>query len=63
MKDEHVKDTAQDVAGDVTQCMAEDALGAAGDGGVKVFIVARATFQRRYGQVFPGVPHKAPPCS
>ena len=38
MKDEHVKDLVQDVA--------EGVLGAAEDGGVKVFIVARVIFQR-----------------
>ena len=39
MKDEHVKDAAQNVA--------EDVLGAAVNGGVKMFIVARVIFQRR----------------
>ena len=32
VRDEHVKDAAQDVAGDVTQGVAEDVLGAAEDG-------------------------------
>ena len=47
MKDEHVKDAAQDVAKDVTHDVGEDVLGAAEDGSVKVFIEARVTFQRR----------------
>ena len=38
-----MKDVAQDVAHDV----AENVMGAAKDGGVKVFIVARAIFERR----------------
>ena len=51
MKDEHVrngpvKDAAQDVAEDVAQDVAEDVLGAAEDGSVKAFIVARDTFHR-----------------
>ena len=36
MKDEHVKDAAQDVAEDVTQDVAEDVLGAAEDGSSSV---------------------------
>ena len=32
MRDEHMKDAAQDVAEDVTQAVAEDVLGAAEDG-------------------------------
>ena len=44
MNDEHA---AQDVTKDVTQDLAEDVLGAAEDGSVKVLIVARAIFQRR----------------
>ena len=32
MRDEYVKDAAQDVAEDSTQDVAEDVLGAAGDG-------------------------------
>jgi len=32
VRDEHVKDAAQDVAEDVTQNVAEDVLGAAEDG-------------------------------
>ena len=44
MKDEHVKDVAQDVAEDVTQDVAEDVSGAAEDRSVKVFIVARVMF-------------------
>ena len=32
MRDEHVKDAAQDLAGDVTHDTAEDVLGAAEDG-------------------------------
>jgi len=47
VKDGHVKDAAQDMAGDVTQDVAEDVLGAAEDGSVKVFIMARVIFQRR----------------
>ena len=47
MRDEHVKDAAQDVAEDVTQDVAEDVLGAAEDRSIKVHIVARAIFQRR----------------
>ena len=46
MEYEHVKDMAQDVAEDGTQDMAEDVLGAAEDGSVKVLIVARAISQR-----------------
>ena len=38
--------------------MAEDVLGAAEDGSMEVFIVARIIFQR-----LPGVPLKAPLCS
>ena len=44
MRDEHVKDAAQDVAENVTQNVAEDELGAAEDGSAKWFIVARAVF-------------------
>ena len=36
MRDEHVKDAAQDVAEDVTQDVAEDVLGAVEDGLVSV---------------------------
>ena len=43
MRDEHVKDAAQDVAENVTQDVAEDVSGTAEDGNVKLFIVARAT--------------------
>ena len=46
MRDEHVKDAAQDVAEDVTQDLAEGVLGAAEDGSVKAFIVACAIFHR-----------------
>ena len=42
-----MKDAAQDVAEDVTKDVAGDVLGAAEDGGVRVFIVARVIFQRR----------------
>ena len=42
MRDEPVKDAAQDV----TQDVAEDVSGAAEDGSVKAFIVARAIFHR-----------------
>ena len=48
-----MKDAAQDVVQDV----AEDMLGAAEDGGVKVFIMARAIFQRRN----PGLTHACRP--
>ena len=44
LKEKHVKEAAQDVAEDVAQDVAEGVLGAAGDGGVKVLIVARAIF-------------------
>ena len=49
MKDEHVRDepvkgAVEDVAEDVTQDVAEDVSGAAEDGSVKVFVVARAMF-------------------
>ena len=40
VRDEHVKDAAQDVAKNETRDAAEDVLGAAEDGSVKVFIVA-----------------------
>ena len=46
VKDKHMKDAAQGVAEDVTQDVAEEVLGAAEDGSVKVFVVARAIFQR-----------------
>ena len=46
-KDKHVKDAAQDVAETVMQDVAEDVLGAAEDGSVKVLVVARFIFQRR----------------
>jgi len=46
VKDEHVRDAAQDVAEDVTQDVAEGVSGAAENGSVKVFIVARVTFHR-----------------
>ena len=46
MRDEPVKDAAQDVTQDVTQDVAEDVSGAAEDGSVKVFIVARVIFHR-----------------
>ena len=36
MRDEHVKDAAQDVAEDVTQDQAEDLLGAVEDGSLSV---------------------------
>ena len=36
MRDEHLKDAAQDVAEDVTQEVAEDVLGAAEDGSLSV---------------------------
>jgi len=39
VKDERVKDAAQDVVEDVTQDLAEDVLGAAENGSVKMFIV------------------------
>ena len=42
MRDELVKNAAQDV----TQNVAEDVSGAAEDGSVKVFIVARVIFYR-----------------
>jgi len=42
-----VKDAAQDVAEGVAQDVAAGVLVAAEDGSVKVFIVARAIFQRR----------------
>ena len=38
VKDEHVKNVAQDVAQDVAEDVAEDVLGAAEDGSVKVLI-------------------------
>ena len=41
-----VKKVAQDVAQDLAQDLAQDMSGAAEDGGVKVFIVARVIFQR-----------------
>ena len=44
MKDA-AQDEARDVAENVTQDLAEGVLGAAEDGGVKVFIVARAIFK------------------
>ena len=47
MKDEHVKDAAQDVAEEETQDVAEDVLGAAEDGSVKVLVVSIAIFQQR----------------
>ena len=47
MKNENVKDAAQDVAEDVTLDVAEDVFGAAEDGSVKVLVVARAIFKRR----------------
>jgi len=54
MRDEPVKgavqdvaeDVTQDVAEDVSQDLAEDVSGAAEDGNVKVFIVARVMFHR-----------------
>ena len=46
MRDEHVKDAAQDVTQDLTQDVAEDLSGAAEDGSVKVFILARVIFHR-----------------
>ena len=46
-KDKHVKDAAQDVAETVMQDVAEDVLGAAEDGSVKMFVEARVIFQRR----------------
>ena len=47
MKDEHVRDEpVKDEAQDVTQDVAGGVSGAAEDGSVKVFIVARAIFHR-----------------
>ena len=47
MKDEHVRDEpVKDAAQDVTQDVAEDVSGAAEDGSVKVFIVARVISHR-----------------
>ena len=46
VKDQHVKDAAQDLAEDVTQDVAEDVSGAAEDRSIKVFIVARVMFHR-----------------
>jgi len=46
VRDEPVKDAAQDLAGDVTQDVAKDVLGAAEDGGVKMFVVTRVFFRR-----------------
>ena len=46
MRDEPVKDAAQDVTQDVTQNVAKDVSGAAEDGSVKVFIVARVISHR-----------------
>ena len=46
MRDEPVKDAAQDMAEDAMQDLAEDVSGAAEDGSAKVFIVARAIFHR-----------------
>ena len=46
MRDEPAKDAAQDLTQDVTQDVAEDVSGAAEDGSVKVFIVARVIFYR-----------------
>jgi len=40
-------DAAQHVAEDVTRDVAEDVMGAAEDGGMKVLIAARVIFQRR----------------
>ena len=42
-----MKDAAQDVAKNVTQDVAEDVLGAAEDGSMKVLILHIAIFQRR----------------
>ena len=47
VRDEHLKDAAQDAAEDVTQDVAEDVSGAAEDGSLKVFIVARVICKRR----------------
>jgi len=46
VRDEPVKDAARDVAEDVTQDVAEDLSGAAEDGSVKAFIVARVILHR-----------------
>jgi len=46
VRDKPVKDAAQKVAEDVTQDVAEDLSGAAEDGSVKVFVVARVIFHR-----------------
>ena len=46
LRDEHVKDAAQDLAEDVTQYVAEDVSGAAEDGSARVFSVARAIIHR-----------------
>ena len=55
MRDEHVKDAAEDVAEDVAQDVAEDktqdvaehVFGVAKDGSVKVLIFSIVIFQRR----------------
>jgi len=47
VKGKHVKDAAQDVAKNATQDVAEDVLGAAEDGSMKVLILHIAIFQRR----------------
>jgi len=46
VRDEPVKNAAQDVTKDMTQDVAEDMSGAAEDGSVEVFIAARAIFHR-----------------
>jgi len=46
VRDDPVKDAAQDVAEDMTQDVAEDVAGAAEDGSLKAFIVARIIFHR-----------------
>ena len=42
-----MKDAAQDVAEEETQDVAEDVLGAAEDGSVKVLVLSIAIFQQR----------------
>ena len=47
VKNEHMKDVAQDVAEDKTQDVAEHVFGVAKDGSVKVLIFSIVIFQRR----------------
>ena len=47
MKDEHVKDAAQDVAEGDAHDVAEDVLATPEDGGVKVLIFPIVIFQRQ----------------